>query len=177
MPEAVALAKKIKARNWDYLFEEAAAEMAQAGFGAALDNFFHDLLAQDPTLPYWNAYMNLAAQAGQTDRMVALVRTALARPDLSDAKAGLHQVLFQALLAADQVDAAVAEVPGLTAPDAAANDDNEWKAGQLGVILARIGMIQQKPEWTEQGLGMAKKWLADSASQKMFGTAGKSPRR
>jgi tetratricopeptide (TPR) repeat protein len=173
--EALVLAKKIKGRQSDYQLEEAVPLMTQAGFGAALDNFFHDLLAQDPTPPYWNTYMNLAAQAGQLDRMVALVRTVLTRTDLGDAKkARIHQVLFQALLAADQVEAAVAEVPGLTGQDKDVNDYNDMNAGQLGIILARVGILQQKPEWTEQGIGMAKKWLADSASQKNVWSAGET---
>ena len=142
--DAVAMAKKFKGRNAEYMCDEAFKAMENAGFNNTLDNFFHDLAAQDPTLPFWDQYVEIAAAAGQTERMLALVRAAAAREDLSDnKKAALHQILFKALLAADDVDGGVQQARQLIALDATTPANNGYNAGQLGVIIARIGVLLQ----------------------------------
>ena len=166
--EAVAVAKKLNGRSVSYSFDEAFKAMEHAGYTDALDNFLHELLAQNPDLPFWDQYVELAAHAGTTDRMLVLVRGALAKDSLSDSKkAGLEQILFKALLAADQVDDGVAQLRLLAAqedpaPQPGPNGDN-FNAGQLGVILMRLGMLVQNPAWIEEGLGLAKQWLAKQA--------------
>lgn len=168
--DAVAAAKKINISNNNYLLAEPFKQMERAGYTAALDNFLFELLSQDPTLPFWNQYVELAAKAGQTARMVTLVRAAVARDDLSETKkAALQQILFRALLAADELDAGVQEMRRLIASDPPSSsrygDGESQNAGQLGMILARIGMLVQKPEWTEEGIAAAKKWLAANGDQ------------
>ncbi len=144
--EAVVVAKKINGQQ-SYYFEQAFKVMAQAGYTAALDSFFHELLSQDPTLSFWDEYVGLAAKTGQTDRMLALVQTNLAQEDLSDErKASLHQILFKAELAADKVNDGVEEIRRLMAlniyPQAGRSEyDN---AGDLGVLLARLGILMQR---------------------------------
>ncbi|HEX4350684.1 MAG TPA: hypothetical protein VH251_09855, partial [Verrucomicrobiae bacterium] len=159
--DAVVIAKKISGQQ-NYYFEGAFKVMEQAGYTAALDSFFYELLSQDPTLSFWDQYVDLAAKAGQTGRMLALVQTNLAPPDLSDErKASLHQILFKAELAADKLDDGVEEMRRLMALDLhpAAGRGEYYSPGQLGGILARIGILTQKPEWTEEGIAAAKKWL------------------
>ena len=164
--EAVAVAKKLKGPGVEYMFGEAFKAMENAGFTSALDNFFNALLSQDPTLPFWDQYVEVAADAGQTDRMLALVRAAAARDDLSDnQKAALHQILFKALLAADDVDGAVQQARQLIALDATTPSNNGYNGGQLGVMIARIGVLLQRPELIEEGIAAAKKWLATPAGQ------------
>jgi len=98
--------------------------------------------------------------------MLALVRAAAARDDLSDnQKATLHQILFKALLASDDVDGAVQQARQLIALDAATPSDNGYNAGQLGVMIARIGVLLQRPELIDEGIATAKKWLATPAGQ------------
>jgi tetratricopeptide (TPR) repeat protein len=165
--DAIAVAKKINGRDNEYLFDEAFKAMEQAGYTDAMDNFFHELLSQDPSLPFWNEYEQLAAGAGQTERMVALARTAAAREDLSDnKKTALREILFKALLAADNVDEGVQEMRKLIS---SSNDDtasyDEQNTGELGIDLAKIGVLTQKPEWTEEGIGVAKKWLVSPEGQ------------
>jgi tetratricopeptide (TPR) repeat protein len=164
--DAVAVAKRLKGQNVEYIFGEAFKAMENAGFTSALDNFFNALLSQDPTLPFWDQYVEVAADAGQTDRMLALVRAAAARDDLSDnQKATLHQILFKALLAADEVDGAVQQARQLIALDATTPSNNGYNGGQLGVMIARIGVLLQRPELIEEGIAAAKKWLATPAGQ------------
>ena len=173
-PDAVAVAKKLKGPNVEYICDAAFKAIESAGFTGEVDNFFHELLSQDPTLPFWEQYVEVAADAGQTDRMLALVRAATIRDDLSDnQKATLHQILFKALLAADDVDGAVQQARLLVALDAATPANNGYNAGQLGVMIARIGILLQRPELTEEGIATAKKWLATPAGQNVSnGPAG-----
>jgi tetratricopeptide (TPR) repeat protein len=165
--DAIAAAKKINGRDNEYLYDEAFKVMEQAGYTEALDNFFYALLSQDPSLPFWDQYVQLAAGAGQTERMVALVRTAAAREDLSDIKkTELHQILFKALLAADNVDEGVQEMHKLISlGDNGTSNQEIENTGELGIMLAKIGMLAQKPEWIEEGISVAKKWLAAPENQ------------
>jgi tetratricopeptide (TPR) repeat protein len=164
--DAVVIAKKMNGQNMEYLFDEAFKAMQHAGYTEALDNFFNELLTQDPALPFWGQYVEIAAQAGQTERMLAVVRGALDKPDLSDnKKAALHQILFKALLAADNSEEAVQEMRRIMTLSDSGQSPEGYNAGQLGVLLARIGILLQKPEWTDEGIAVAKKWLATPAGR------------
>jgi tetratricopeptide (TPR) repeat protein len=168
--DAVAVAKKLKGQTGEYMSEQAFKAMENAGYAEALDNFLHELLSQDPTLPFWNEYVEVAARASQPERMLALVRVAVARDDVSDKKkTELHQILFIALLANNDVDGAVQEARQLIALDTTNPSNNGYNAGQLGVMIANIGVLLQKPELTEEGISVAKKWLATPAGQKFAG--------
>ncbi len=172
--DAVAVAKKLKGQNVEYMFDDAFKAMENAGFTSTLDNFFHELLAQDPTLPFWDQYVTVAADAGQTDRMLALVRAAAGHEDLSDSKkAALHQILFKALLAADDVNGGVQEARKLMAFDESSPANGGYNPGQLGVMIARIGVLLQRPELIQEGIATTKKWLATPAGQNISnGEAG-----
>lgn len=164
--DATTVAKKLKGQNVEYQFDEAFKAMENAGFTGAVDDFLHELLSQDPTLPFWDQYVQVAADAGQTERMLALVRAAVNRADLSDAqKAVLHQILFKALLAADDVDGAVQQARLLENSDASTPMNDGYNAGQLGVMIARIGVLLQRPDLAQEGTATAKKWLATPAGQ------------
>ena len=159
--EAVAVAKKLNGRSVSYSCTEAFKVMEHAGYTAALDNFLHDLLAGNPDLAFWDQYVELAAHAGTTDRMLVLVRGALAHADLSDTrKAGLQQILFKALLAADKVDEGVAQLRLLAAQDDGTRNGENYGPGRLGVILAQLGVLVKNPAWTDEGIALAKAWLA-----------------
>ncbi|HEY4416301.1 MAG TPA: hypothetical protein VGO57_11470 [Verrucomicrobiae bacterium] len=165
--EAVVIAGKL-AGTQSYYFSEAFQSMEHAGYTTELDNFFYDLLAQNPALPFWDQYVELAANAGTTERMVALVRKTIASADLSEGKkAALHQILFKALLAADNTDEAVVEMRELitNGTPASASGSEDYNSGQLGALLARLGSLRHKPEWTSEGITAAKKWLATPAGQ------------
>ena len=164
--DAVAAARKCRA-DQSYDFDSAFDAMDRAGYAVELDNFLYELLSQNPNLPFWNGYVEFAAKAGQTSRMVALVRFTLARGDLSQIKkAELHQIFFKALLADDDVDEGVQEMRQLIASnDVPLQFGDNYNAGQIGVLLARIGALMTNSEWTEEGIAAAKQWLAVSTSQ------------
>ena len=137
------------------------------GYTAALDNFFYEVLSQDPGLPFWDEYVLLAARTGKTDRMLNLARAAAANDDLSSGrKTAIHENLAKALLAADDLDEGVAEIRALLAATNSPASPNDFNAGEggtgnLGIALARIGMLTDKPEWTAEGIKAAQTWLAD----------------
>ena len=157
--DAVEVAKQIGKQGNVYVPEHTLKAMERAGYTRALDDFFYELLSQDPGLPFWRDYVALAAKAGQTERMVTLARASAARDDLSKAKRSvIHHTLFRALLAAEQVDEGVAELRRLmNSPEKPAHEDYSESAGQLGLMLARLGILLKKPEWVEEGLQVARK--------------------
>jgi tetratricopeptide (TPR) repeat protein len=164
--EAVAVAKQIGKQGDVYFPYEALKPMERAGHTAALDSFFFEVLSQDPGLPFWNEYVELAAKAGQTERMVALARTAAANEELSQSKKTIiHETLFKALLAADQVEEGVKEMRRLFEVNEARASTRHESPAQLGIVLARLGILTGKPEWIEEGIGVTKTWLTNSAAQ------------
>ncbi len=171
--DAVAVAKKL-GRQAPYLPEEGFKAMEQAGYTGALDQFFYELLSQDPSLPFWDQYVEIAAKAGHTERMLALARTSASREDLSKAKrAPIQQILFTALLAADKVDEGVAEMRRLIAEgDTVESTLRTQDAGRLGLALAKIGVLMQNTNWTEEGISATRKWLDASGNQDSFGWGG-----
>jgi len=165
--EAVAAAKTYKGFQNVYAFESAFDAMDSAGYADQLDDFLHELLSQNPVLPFWSQYVKYSAKAGTTGRMLDLVRSTLARNDLSDSrKAALRQILYTALLASDNVEEGVAEMRLLIASNtpAPAGEQSE-NPGELGVSLARIGVLTTNAAWTDEGIRAATNWLASPAAQ------------
>lgn len=164
--EAVTFAKGFKGPNAEYLFGGAFKTMENAGYSGPLDNFLHDVLSQDATMPFWDEYVEVAAHAGQTERMLALVRSTISRNDLSANKqAALHQILFKALLAADDVEGGAKEAHLLLQINATNSQSRIHSSGEIGVMLARIGILLNKQEMIEEGIDTAKKWVASAANQ------------
>ena len=173
--EAVAIAKKLGKQSQVYLPVDALKAMERAGYTKALDDFFFELLSQEPALPFWKDYVQLAAKAGKTDRMLALARATAARDDLSKAKkAAIHQTLFRALLAAEQIEEGVKEMRRLINEDSPGRAYREETSGQLSIMLARIGLLLQKPEWVNEGIQAAQKSLEKPGNKNSYGIGSDS---
>ena len=158
---AVAVAGQFEKENDAYFPNEAVRQMERAGFVGQLNGFFHELLQQNPDLPFWEEYVQVAAHAGQTAEMVKLVQTAISKPGLSKGqRLHLQQLLYQALLANDQVEAGVTELRRLiqtNEPASAPSSRYERESrGDLGLKLARIGHLLNRPDWLEEGITAAK---------------------
>ncbi len=171
--DAVVVAKKMGRQGQIYMPEEAFKTMDRAGYTAALDDFFYEVLSQDPGLPFWDEYVLLAARTGKTDRMLKLARAAAANDDLSSSrKTAIHENLAKALLAADELDEGVVELRALLADTNTPAPSSEFNAevgtGHLGIALARIGMLTEKPEWTAEGIKATQVWLADDSAQNQY---------
>ena len=176
--EAVVVAKKIGKQNQIYLPTDALKAMERAGYTKALDDFFFELLSQEPGLPFWKDYVQLAAKAGKTDRMLTLARATAARDDLSKAKkSAIQQTLFRALLAAEQVEEGVKEMRRLINEESPARAFREETPGQLSIMLTRIGILLQKPEWINEGIQGAQKSLQkpDNKNSYMAGADSIAP--
>lgn len=159
--DAVHVAKQFEKENSAYFPDEVVREMERAGFTSQLDTFFHDLLQQDPELPFWDEYVQLAAHAAHTAEMVTLVQATIARVDLSKGqRTRLQQLLYQALLANDEVEAGVTELRRLVqsnAPPGVSRMSYEREdRGQLALKMAQIGHLLNRLDWQEEGIAAAK---------------------
>ena len=159
--DAVAVARQFEKENDAYFPNEAVRQMERAGFAGQLNGFFHELLQQNPGLPFWEEYVQVAAHADQTAEMVKLVQTAISKPGLTKGqRLHLQQLLYQALLANDEVEAGVTELRRLlqtneqstASPGRYGREDR----GDLALKLARIGHLLNRPEWLEEGIATAK---------------------
>jgi tetratricopeptide (TPR) repeat protein len=164
--DAIAVAEKLGKHAHVYLPDDAIKAMERAGYTRALDDFFYELLSRDPALPFWNEYVRLAAHARQTDRMLTLARAAAARDDLKkDKKTVIHQTLFRALLAADQVEEGIQEIRRLLNRGADESSRDPQAAGLLGITMARVGVLLKKPEWIEEGIQAARQSFGKTEEQ------------
>jgi tetratricopeptide (TPR) repeat protein len=158
--DAVAVARQFEKENDAYFPNEVVRQMERAGFASQLNGFFHELLQQNPDLPFWEEYVQVAAHAGQTAEMVKLVQSAIAKPGLSKGqRLHLQQLLYQALLADDEVEAGVTELRRLiqtNEPAASSGHYERENRGDLALKLARIGRLLNRPEWLEEGLTNAR---------------------
>ena len=167
--DAAKFARGLKEQDATHEFQIASGEaaLAKAGFMTALDDFLHELLSQDPELPFWESYVTTAASAGTTARMLTLARAAAARPGLAGGKKGnIRENLYRALLAADQVEEGVKELRALlaTAPKAGEQNRRAVRGGMMtrqidfqshALTLARLGQLLERPEWINEGLASA----------------------
>jgi tetratricopeptide (TPR) repeat protein len=157
--DAVAVARQFEKENDAYFPNDVVRQMERAGFVGQLNGFFHELLQQNPDLPFWEEYVQVAAHAGQTAEMVKLVQTAISKPGLSKGqRLHLQQLLYQALLANDEVEAGVTELRRLilTNEPASSGRYERESRGDLALKLARIGHLLNRSEWLEEGIAAAK---------------------
>lgn len=163
--DAAKLARSMKdgSEEFELNLSHGEAALTRAGFITELDDFFHELLTQDPGLPFWDAYFEAAARSGRTERMLALARASIAKPDPAGGqRGGIREKFYRALLAADQVDEAVKELRALiaSAPKTADRNVAPFRGRTVGVrqqalALAKLGQLLDHPEWTDEGLAAA----------------------
>ena len=168
--DAIQVAKQFEKDNDAYFPDQVMREMERGGFTSQLNDFFHDLLQQNPELPFWDEYVQLAAHAGQTAEMVKLVRGTMAKTDLSKGqRMQLQQLLYAALLADDEVEAGVAELRQLIQTNRQSNalqrNYRRESRGALGLKLAQIGHLLKRPEWQEEGIAAAEEAVQKPDSQ------------
>jgi len=163
----------------------AIAALDRAGRIGELDAFLFQLLSADSRLPFWKTYLEVAARAGTTDRMLALARTASAQPDLRPAeRQEFRRRLASALLAADRVEEAVLELRELIRTDSESGgpslpgrlrrmsprdlDEPDERAADPAWMLATLGAVLGQTTWLDEGL----KALRQRLSEMPTGSAG-----
>lgn len=78
-------------------------KMGAAGLGGKVLAFLHRLLDADPSLPYWQEYIELSARQNESSAALKALREALAREKLEPkARLDIHSHYYLALLAADE---------------------------------------------------------------------------
>lgn len=156
---AVVVAKQFEREGNIYFPDEVIRQMERAGFTRELNNFFHEQLAQNPELPFWDEYVTVAAHAEQTEEMVKLVRETIAKKGVSKAQQyRLRQTLCNALLADGQMEEGVTELRNLLHSTNAPSSRNSYGRGSsfLALQLAQIGQLLKRTNWMEEGIAAAK---------------------
>lgn len=88
----------------------------QAGYTEGVYKFLHLMLTEDPSLPVWAAYTELAVRMGMIEPMLELATASAAREDLpKDVRGRLRTQLVDALLAADRLDDALSMIRSVLA--------------------------------------------------------------
>jgi len=163
--EAAEFAIKLGADTTASLPESGIRAFERAGLTVELADFLHDLLSRNPDLPFWSDYTELAVKAGQQEKMVALVETAAARPDLDEKKGrAIRKYLSDAYLAVGRVDEGVAilrkQLEGVkkeTVDENAAGQQSPEESGEhsaagLGLSLARLGAVLERNDLVDEGI-------------------------
>jgi len=173
--DAVSVAQKLSGgrRGGVYLPPDALKAMETAGYIRNVDDFLFELLTRSPDSPFWPHYVQIAAKAGRTDRMLTLARATATSDQVSrNKRATIHQYLFRALLAADQVDDGVKEIQRLITlrPEAGEGDGYESaSAAQLGLTLARLGVLLEKPAWIDEGIAAVRNSVTSGKPSRRYG--------
>jgi len=158
---AVAVAREFEKEDDAYFPNEVIRQMERAGLATQLNSFFRELLRQNPDLPFWEEYVQVAAHAGQTAEMVKLVQTTVSKPGLSKSRRRhLQELSYEALLANDDVEAGIAQMRGLLQtnepPSTSSRRYRRENRGQIALKLARVGHLLNRPDWLEEGIAAAK---------------------
>jgi tetratricopeptide (TPR) repeat protein len=172
--EAVAVAQKLPAgRGEAYLPPDALKAMEAAGYTRNVDDFLFELLTKSPDLPFWPHYVQIAAKAGRTDRMLTLARSTASSDRVSrNKRATIHQHLFRALLAADQIEDGVKEIQRLITLRREAGESGNFEsdsAADLGLTLARLGVLLEKPAWIEEGIAAVRESVGGTKAARRYG--------
>ena len=164
--EAAKFARALKDQDENSTFLVAAGEaaLARAGFMREVDDFLHTLLTEDPALPLWESYFEIAAKTGNTGRMLALSRKTAEVPGLTGSKRNvIRLILYRALLAADEIEEGVKELRSLLVATRKAEATgnrvrgiaHQYDLQQDAFTLARLGKLLGKPEWVEEAIAAA----------------------
>ncbi|HVR35945.1 MAG TPA: tetratricopeptide repeat protein [Methylomirabilota bacterium] len=165
--DAAALALKLGGQEDVYVPHEALRVMERAGHTRALADFFHELLSQNPELNFWNEYVDLSAKSGQTQRMLELARSAAQREDTpTGRRATIHQHLYAALLAADEIEEGIDELRRVALLGQSAAGRSPYSLedpASLGIRQATIGRLLDRNDWIAEGIAMARQHLITPA--------------
>ncbi len=152
--EAIAVAKQLGEGENVSLPSDAIEALERAGHTLAAAAFLHDLLEQNPELPFWDDYVRIAPKAGCTDQMVTLAEAASVREGLTPKeRLAVLRVLTNAYLAADDVEKGVAtmrkqiqvakEITGAGQTSYDGVTDSAATFAELGIVLARKDLADE----------------------------------
>jgi len=125
--------------------------LSAAGFDSNVYDFLDRFLVRHPNSGLWSLYFELAARTKQQEAMLKHVRASLETPEGQAYAGTLRAHLIDALLAADKVGEAVAEIHALVANPVILSSLRQ----DYGLKLAKLGRLEGKPEWVDAGLAAA----------------------
>jgi tetratricopeptide (TPR) repeat protein len=131
--------------------------------------FLGKVLQKRPQLQGWEAYIEQAAYLGRAKDAIALIDTILSRSDLPQyLRADLSRRRLDALLGADQVDAALAGFQGLLSSPPSKDDPKLGERTDAAIRIATLGRILKQPNLSAAGFDFAQKALAFPPSQRDY---------
>jgi tetratricopeptide (TPR) repeat protein len=149
--------RAVAGTNTLHIPKPAVEALQRAGYNEALYGFLHSLLGRHPELRAWEVYTREAAYTGHSADALALVDELLARKDLADyIRADLRFQRVNALLAADKVEPAVAELHVLLAAPPQQNEKGLQARMDAALRLAGLGRILERRDLAESGLSFAR---------------------
>jgi tetratricopeptide (TPR) repeat protein len=173
--DAAAFASKLAGPGAWSLPYGALSTMERSGYTRDLAEFFHDVLQKNPDLPFWNEYVQLAAKAGEADKMVTLAESSAARSGLTPKqRRTILTHLYRAYLAADKIDQAIEVLRQAIVLDKSPNSkqnpadqDNVYytygsEEDDAGLALIRIGDALKRKEWIEEGVRAVREGTVDT---------------
>lgn len=143
------------------------ASLDRAGLTKAVHAFFHELLTENPDLPFWGDYVSLSARVGETEPMLKLARTSATRQGLSpEHHAVILKHLAEALLAADRIEEAVNVIQQALSLKAAPSSGKvaaefQVDRGELALKYAWSGHLLGRKEWVSAGIPIVQQALAE----------------
>ena len=143
-------------QNALYLPRGAIDALQRAGYNAALFAFLHDLLGRRPEVRAWEVYTRQAAYTGHAAEALALVESLLKRKDLpasvlSDLR--FHRV--SALLAADRLEPAIADLKQLLATPPTEGEPTLQSRSEAALRLAGLGRVLGRDDLSAAGIAFA----------------------
>jgi tetratricopeptide (TPR) repeat protein len=130
-------------------------ELGRQGLGTQVQAFLKQLLLKDPTLPFWNSFIELSARINASKEALEFLRATLAKPGLPDkAKAQTQSLYYSALLAADERDEGIKMLRELV------------KAGPRSGISDGSAVVEEvKRRWQQVGMNVSEDMLEKVAQQ------------
>jgi len=152
--EVIAVAKQLGDGINASLPREGIEALERAGHARAVADFLHDLLEQNPDLPFWEDYVRIAPKAGQADKMVALAEAASQREGMSlKQQSMILKVLARAYLAADNVEKGIESMRKQIAAAKALTGDSTYNTVENAASeLARLGIVLERKDITDEGI-------------------------
>ncbi len=142
--------------------------LARGGQTREVFAFLNDLLSQHPEMNgLWRDFIELAPQVGESEKMLATLRSTLASENLPEhIRPNIRQFLGPALLAADQIEDGVKELlvvinaqPQRQPLGGASRDNSPGNQREVFAFqVARIGKLMQRQDWIDAGLAAARKF-------------------
>jgi len=135
-------------------------ELSQYGYMVQVRDFYHDYLQAHPNAPFWNDYIEVATQTGDSERMLKLLAGAEASRLDEQTAATLQSAHYAAFLATGHLDDGMKLFKAALekAKAQSGTTSRRWQDEQPmreALRYATIGWLTGHEEWQKEGEAMA----------------------